>query len=470
MILDNGEHWTLEGFQAEIVEDIFSGVSECWVVIPEGSAKTTLMSAIGVYHADFTPSANCLVAAASREQAETLFSQAAGLIARSPGFDKRFRVFEGYRRIVSHATGGLLQVKAADDRTGDGAIPSLGILDEIHRHRDLKLYRTWRGKLGKRGGQLLGISTAGEAGTEFEEVRARMLTEAAEVTVDGFHTRAASADAVIHDWSVPADADVEDMGVVKRANPLSTVTAAELGRKRASPAMTAAHWRRFVCNQVVRGDFSAVGEAEWAAAASDDPIPEGVPVYAGLDVGWKWDTTAVVPVWVPGLEDRRIGVPEVLVPPRDGRSMSPQLIHDALRRVHARNPIEALVVDGAVGGEVLAEWAEENLGCRVVIHSNGHAAQCLAFERWMEGLREGTLQHPGDPTLTQHVLNARARILPDGRSRFDRPVSTRSAADLQDVRVIDALSAASGAHSVAVGDLRAEPEAVFDRPGLEVWG
>ena len=154
MVLDNGAYWSLEDFQAEIVADVFAGYPEVWIVIPEGNAKTTLMSGVAVYHTDFTPSANCLVAAASRDQAGILFSQAAGLIHRSPGFERRFRVFEGYRRIVSHRSQGRIQVMAADDRTGDGAIPSLGIVDEPHRLRKLDLYRTWRGKLDKRGGQL----------------------------------------------------------------------------------------------------------------------------------------------------------------------------------------------------------------------------------------------------------------------------------------------------------------------------
>jgi hypothetical protein len=155
-------------------------------------------------------------------------------------------------------SGGRLQVFAADDRTGDGVIPTLGILDEEHRHRDMRLKRTWRGKLAKRNGQLLGISTAGEPGTEFEDARARALGGATIITRDGFHVRAESPDSVIHDWSVPPEADVEDMAVVKQANPLSTITPESLLKKRRSPVMTETHWRRFVCNQAVRGEETAI--------------------------------------------------------------------------------------------------------------------------------------------------------------------------------------------------------------------
>jgi hypothetical protein len=205
------------------------------------------------------------MAASSRDQAGLLFNQAAGFVVRSPGFTDRFRVFEGYRRIKCLRTDGRLQVFAADDRTGDGVIPTLALIDEPHRARNLNLVRTWRGKLAKRGGQLGLLSTAGEPGTEFEDARAAALRTATDIRVDGFHTRAAGPYSVLHDWSVPDGADVNDMAVVKRANPLSTITEQALRRKRDSPTMTDVHWRRFACNQAVRGEESAITLAEWAA-------------------------------------------------------------------------------------------------------------------------------------------------------------------------------------------------------------
>jgi hypothetical protein len=33
-------------------------------------------------------------------------------------------------------------------------------------------------------------------------------------------------------------------------------------------------------------------------AVSKERIPAGVPVSLGLDLGWKYDTTALVPLWV----------------------------------------------------------------------------------------------------------------------------------------------------------------------------
>ncbi len=162
--LDNGQPFILEPFQEALATDLFAGISENWWILPEGSGKTTFLAAIGLYHGDYTETAMVPIGASSREQAEILFRQMEGFIARTRGLKERFRAYDGYRRVKCYRTGGRIQVYAADDRTGDGIIPTLALIDELHRHRDLRLYRVWRGKLEKRGGQLVTISTAGGAG------------------------------------------------------------------------------------------------------------------------------------------------------------------------------------------------------------------------------------------------------------------------------------------------------------------
>jgi phage terminase large subunit-like protein len=110
-----GELWPLEDFQREIVSDVF-GVpagGEVWVVIPEGNAKTTLTAGIALYHLQHTPSPWVPIGAASREQAEIMFSQAAGFVERAKPFVRGqsikdsnglFQVQKGHRRILSVAT------------------------------------------------------------------------------------------------------------------------------------------------------------------------------------------------------------------------------------------------------------------------------------------------------------------------------------------------------------------------------
>lgn len=470
LILDTGESWHPEDFQEAFLDDVFSGCPECWLVVPEGNGKTTLVAGLALYHCEFRPHAAVPVAASSREQAEIMYRQAEGFVLRSPRMYEavhsaiqqakgklktdvpRFVCLEGYRRI-NHYGGGRIQVFAADDRTGDGVIPTLGIIDELHRHRDLSLYRTWAGKLLKRGGQIVTISTAGEPGSDFEQTREK-LRQSGQSERDGAFTRAVTGRTIIHDWAVSEKDDVEDFAVVKRANPFSGITLADLEAKFASPTMTIHHWRRFVCNLPTRAENAAIQEAEWFAAQTDDEIPAGEPVWVGADIAWKWDTTAIIPLWWRDHDYRLFGAPKVLVPPRDGTSLDPDSVERAFIEINDRNPIHTVVMDTS-RAEQLAMWIEQEFGCTVVDRAQTNQFATDDYSKFMEALRSGWLKHPGDATFTKHALNAIARILPYGDARFDRPSQTRQGGD-QDRRVIDALTAASMVHALAA--VPPEPE------------
>ena len=451
LVLDNGELWVLEDWQAAFIEDVFSGVPESWLIVPEGNGKTTLIAGLILYHCLFKVRANVPVAASSTEQAEILYSQAEGFARQTPILTAVFRCLPGYRRIECESMGSVIQIRSADDKTGDGAIPTLAVLDELHRHRDLRLYRIWRGKLPKRKGQIVTISTAGEPGSEFEETRERIRQQAPEVERQETFLRAMSTHLVLHEWAVPEDGDVEDIDLVKRANPFSGVTAEILAEKFGSPTMVLAHWRRFVCNLPTRADEAAIQEAEWADAATDEQIPAGEPVWVGLDVAWKWDTTAIVPLWWKSQEERLLGPATVLTPPRDGNHLDHRLIEDAFLAIHHRNPIHTVVMD-ITKAEQLADWLGDAIGCKVVERGQTDQFAVTDYERFMEAQRLGWLKHSGDAELSRHALNAVAKVRPNGGARFARPAAGRGNNALQDQRVIDALIAAAMVHCVAVAE------------------
>lgn len=460
LVLDNGCFWVLEPFQEAFIGDVLAGYKECWLVIPEGNGKTTLIAAFGLYHCQFTVRAAVSLAASAREQAEVAYYQAAGLVENSPALAKRFRCYDGYRRVVCKATKSRIQVKAADDRTGDGIIPTLCLVDELHRHRDLKLYRTWVGKLRKRQGQIVTISTSGEPGSEFEENRETIRQQSASVERGETFLRAATDNLVLHEWALPEAGDPEDLELVKRANPLEAVSIESLRESWASPTMTLAHWRRFVCNLPTRAKTSAITEAEWDKAVSAERVAEGDPVWLGLDVAWKWDTTALVPYWYADREHRYYGDPVILTPPRDGTSLDPNLVERAIIDIHARNPIHTVVMDMS-RAEQLASWIESEIGAEVVDRPQSNAFAAVDYDMFTEALRNGWLFHTGHSEFRRHVLNAVTRILPNGGARFDRPSQTQLGAE-QDRRVIDALTAAAMAHSTAmrVEDLELDGELV----------
>jgi phage terminase large subunit-like protein len=187
-------------------------------------------------------------------------------------------------------------------------------------------------------------------------------------------------------------------------------------------------------------------------AGHDERIPEGEPVDVGADFGWKHDTTAIVPLWAPEPERMLFGEPRILTPPRDGTILPPNEVKAAFREIHKRNPIRRAIIDPDRAAEI-AVWLEDELGVEVVEYLQTHQPMVLAYERWMESMRNRRIRHPQHAEFSEHVLNAIAKTLPDGRSRFDRPSTSRAQAG-QRRRVIDALVAACIVLSTTIADFQ----------------
>lgn len=421
LLLDTGTSWHLESFQLAFVEDLFSGCPECWLIIAEGNGKTTLLAGLALYHVEHRPFGAVPIAAASREQAEIMYRQAEGFVLRSESLHRpmhstvaaakgkqktevpRFTCLEGYRRI-NHAAGGRIQVLAADDATGDGVIPTLGIIDEPHRQKDLSLYRTWAGKLDKRNGQLVTVSTAGEPGSDFEETRERILASATEVSVKGSFTRAASDQLILHQWALPDDADPQDMRAVKKSNPFSGVTVSSLRKKRSSPTMTPKRWLRFTCNRPERDVECWLGpnaDRIWADLAHPYEIDPAKPIFVGIDIALKQDTSAVVQVqrrpdgrwhatcriWTP-TEDRPVDVTDVM---QHVRTIAKgQLISAAFDPRFFDVPAKML--------------GDEGLAMAEVTQSVDMMTTAVSF--LYTAIMGGQITHDGDRAFSRQILNA----------------------------------------------------------------
>jgi phage terminase large subunit-like protein len=461
LTLEDDSPFVPEAFQLEILADVLGPVREGWFVIPEGNAKTTLMAAAALYGADNASAPWIPVGASSRDQAEIMFGQASGFVVRSSVLRERFRVHDGYRKIKSLRNGGQgIKVYPYDPKTGDGVIPfPFAFVDEVHRHPDLRLYRLWKGKLGKRGGRIRAVSTAGEPGSEFEEMRELIRNDATSRSRDGCHLRAVGPNIVYHEWQVPTLEQARDVEVVKAANPLESITIRDLSAKLGSSTLDFGEdWLRLTCNIPTRSALAAIPEAEWDALETDEEIPVGEMIGLGVDFGWKFDTTALVPLWMPDPSYRLFGEPQILVPPRDGTMLSVDDVKAAFELIQSRNPIEVAAMDVSRAQDV-AQWAADELGINVVIdRPQDNQYQIEDYDSWMEGMRNESIRHNGNRVFRRHVLNAIARKLPGDKYRFDRPSTSRNtAAGRQDRRVIDALTAAAMIHHTMAGDESSAP-------------
>lgn len=414
--LDDESPWLVEDYFARFVEDVFAGFQRCWLLVPEGNAKTTGLAGLALYHCEFRVNAFVPWAASARDQAEIGYTQAKVFVDSMP-MVQRPRCYDGYRKI-QFGNGSRIQVFAAGAEHADGVIPTLPIIDELHRHRNMSLYRTWAGKLRKRGGQLLVISTAGEPGSDFEVTREKVRSEALEVeTVEGFG-RYATKRLVMHEYAVRADA-VDDMAAVKAANPFSKITVESLAEKRSDPEMTESHWRRFTCNLATtdEGTDPFITAELWKGLAEKRfDIPAGSRgVCLGGDGSRTWDTTVIAWAW-----KRDDGC--VLV---DARvfSVRPDAAHHVLHKGGKIDfgDVEGFVIDLFDIFEVAEvaydpRYLDRSMEIVDVRLPSGMIAAVEPSSKLMRDAlqtmftlaAEGKLHHSGDPVLAAHLANAGA--------------------------------------------------------------
>lgn len=452
LTLEDGSPFVLHEFQRQMLADYFGGARETLILIPKKNGKSTLLAALALHHLLVTSDAECVIAAAARDQAEILLKQAQGFIRRSDGLAARLMV---RRREIHRKDGrGRIRILASDAQTADGVIPTLALVDELHRHRSADMYGVFRDGLGPRDGRMITISTAGE-----DDMSPLGLMRRAAYELPGMeredayrYVRSPEGEYVMHEWALEPNDDRSDLEIVKLANPAPWQTVEQLGKRFKSPSMTASHWARFACGVWMREEDAAISAVEWAAAAKDyEPIPDGESIMVGIDCGWKWDTFAIVPHFMSEDGSVTVGPPTILVPPRDGNSLDKNLALRAVLGLRERWNVRRIVMDPAADGEVFAQDLEAE-GFDVFGYSQKHEPMSLAAERLTTWVREGRLKHPDNQDLNAHVLNAIPKSVGAERWRFVKPKSGRP---------IDGVIALAMVHSQAVAELGDE--------GQEPW-
>jgi phage terminase large subunit-like protein len=407
---EDGEPLQLHGFQRKMLSDLFAGRRETLILISKKNGKSTLLAALALFHLCTTPDAECVIAAASRDQASIMLRQAQGFIRRSPWLQERCQVKQ--REIVHKTLGGRVRILASDVDTADGVIPTLALVDELHRHKSTELYGIFLDGLGPRDGKMVTISTAGDdENSPLGELRTAAHALPGLVR-DGAYRYVRTEDFAMHEWALDPDEDREDMAIVKLANPAPWHTIAALRKRRRSPSMKPWQWARFACGVWMAGEDSAISEKEWRACAKAgcEIPPDAAGVYVGIDLGWKWDTTAIVPVWrSDDSEVAIVGKPIIVVPPRDGSATAFERIWEPIKEIASRYSEVQFVLDPEAGGEQLAQHIESELGVEPAIHSQKTTPMQLAAQRLSEAISEKRLQHPDDPELNAHVLSAAAK-------------------------------------------------------------
>jgi phage terminase large subunit-like protein len=418
LVLEDGSRMSLEPFQRRMLRDFFGGTVETLILLPKKNGKSTLLGALGLFHLVTTPDAECVIGAASRDQATILYDQAAGFVRRSAGLEQRVHVKRGYREIQARRDSGRIRVLAADVDTADGVIPTLALVDELHRHKSAGLYGIFRDGLGPRRGRMITISTAGDSETSplgLMRAKAHRLTDRERVER---YLRARSDDGgyAMHEWALDRDDNTDDLDVVKLVNPASWQTPAMLRQRHASPSMLAWQWARFACGLWTASETWWITGEQWhAVARRSERIMPGDRICVGFDGSRSGDATALVAC---RLSDGLVQPLAVWEAP-EGSGASAWRVHSstvdaAIARTFEHYDVVRGYFDPPLWQSELEAWAREYGQPAVTPFSTNTSRMIHAVERFRTDVVEGTALHSGDAVLSAHVMNARMREVRGG--------------------------------------------------------
>ena len=276
---------TLEPFQLRILRAAAGPEREKLFLLPRGSGKTTMAALDAVAHFVTVPDAKVYVAASSEQQANLLFT-AALEFARELDDGHLVPRYNHLRWCPDPDNPKYwtrtLEVRAADWRKLHGLTFSRAFLDEM-QVVDERVYEALASGLHKReDAQLIIISTAGQgADSALGKLRARALAQR-EVRRRGVVTDARGAGIRMLEWSLPADANVDNPKVVKKTNPASWITVELLAEQRERLPDLA--YRRFICNQWTDQSSSWLPVGAYGKCVGDPQYQDGERVWVGLHI------------------------------------------------------------------------------------------------------------------------------------------------------------------------------------------
>lgn len=484
---DGAGPFRLESFQLAVLEDYFAGVLESVWLMPTGQGKSTLLGALALHHGTYVRSEpRVFILGGLANHGRNTLDAAAWFISQSPDLSRWWVAQEyGMGRIKSLIDQkGQILVTSAGRRVGgrggasqEGELPTLVLVEETHRHEDQgAAIGTLVSKLQKRsvGGHQVRVVHVTTPGDSLDSPLGRLIARATDTdagcTVDPdrrpgeYYRRALDADGdlVLHEWGVPDEIqpprDKNDrkaldayLAEVKKANPAPFVTTRSL--RLTYKALSAEPWvfLRQNAGQWVVQDFAALDKVGWIAGRKPGlKIPPGAHgVYVGLDTAPKWDTTAIVPVWVdPETGRPRTAGTVVKKSPEPGTQKRMRDAIDVLNDMRKVWPRMTIVFDRNWGGGLIAEQLEEDHGLTVIDHGQGKEFE-LASMLLGELIDQSGIDHDGHDELTTHILNAVARRSRYGRRwRLEQP---------RDGRPIDGAAALAMAVNMALNPAEARP-------------
>ena len=406
-----------DGWQQEDIDLIYEVDADgrrLWTTVLWGMArglgKSPITSGIGLLELDTrrdNPEVVCL--SGSEAQAGHVLEPAKSFV-HNGALSRRMRPYR--REILTRGRPGKMQVVAADGALQHGGSASVGIIDEWHAfstHKQEEAYNAIATSLHKRRGIELGITTAGfNLDSQLGE-RYRQMLGAPDVwrSEDGCLVIARDpATRMLMIWrGAPDGAAADDEAVWRACNPASWLEIDEIGIQHSK--LPEHVFRRLHLNQWTEAEVAWLPPGAWSECVQlGAQIPDGAPVYLGVDVGLKYDSSAVVAVWVRD-DGKLVPRAKVLQPRGDGTALDLVLVENEVREAARRWQVVEVAYDKMMFERSAQTLSDE--GLLLVEFPQRNELMAPASARLFEAITTKRIEHDGDPTLSAHVAAGAVR-------------------------------------------------------------
>ncbi len=296
-----GLPFVLQPWQAFIVGSLFGWLTadgsrrfrNAYIETAKGNGKTPLAAGIGLYGlvADDEAAPEIYCAAAGRDQANILFTDAKRMVARSLALAQRLEVLAN--AIANLDRDGTFRPVSSEAGNLHGHRPHIVLIDELHAHPNSDVVDAMRaGTKGRRQALIVRITNAG-----YDRTSACWQDHAYSVAIlegtienDAWFGFVCGLD--------PGD-DWTDEAVWPKANPNLGVSISlrylreQVAEALGMPARQSVVQRLNFCVWT-SASAGAIDLARWDACAETPAIPDGATVYGGLDLSSTTDLAALV--------------------------------------------------------------------------------------------------------------------------------------------------------------------------------
>lgn len=392
--------------------------STAYVEMARKGAKSTLTAGVALYcltcEGEVGP--EIVIGATTGEQAKKVFDPAKRMVERTPDLCAAFHVKAWSRSITCDLNGGYIQPINAKGKTQDGWNPHLGILDELHAHKDRALFDVIKSAFGARKNPLFWIiTTAGFDTTGVCYEQRTLVTKMLDGVIEADHLFGAI-------FTLDEGDDPFDETKWVKANPMLGITPtlasmrAEAADAKASPSEEG-NFKTKRLNIWLNAAGAWLNIEQWKACgdpALDWSDFEGLDCYVGGDLADKDDITAVVLAAI-DTQGRLIFKPKFWLPEAvlahpdhaQGRSPAPY------RAWAAQGHLHLTPGDWVDHGEVerqLREWLQR-FSVRRLTFDQFAAAQLMASRINQDaGEPLAEVLHKSAPKVTDPAKELEARV------------------------------------------------------------